>query len=96
MSGLVEFFRLLGRPCREMTAVASQTLDHDAPRSHRLAFRIHTLYCKACRRYMAQLRLLRGAFRTLAAQLVAGGPLPGPTLSPAARARIRQALRGGA
>ncbi|MEW6253228.1 MAG: hypothetical protein AB1716_21525, partial [Planctomycetota bacterium] len=66
------------------------------PWPQRTAYRLHLLYCTACRRYRRQLLLLRTALQRICAQLVTPDRGPGPSLSPAARARIAGRLARGA
>jgi hypothetical protein len=88
---LIEFFRLLNRPCRDMTALISQSQDRRLSRSERWALRLHVLYCRACRRFGRQIRLLRDTLQRLAE---ADNSLETGTagLSPEARNRIRDHL----
>jgi len=51
--------------CREATRIASQAMDAKLPWHRRLALKVHLLYCVWCRRYAAQLRLLRSASKEL-------------------------------
>jgi len=51
--------------CRQVTARATDYLEHDLSWRERLQFRLHLLMCKACDRYLAQLRLTREAARAL-------------------------------
>jgi hypothetical protein len=93
MKRLLEFLRVVNHPCREMTAHISHALDDpQVPWSIRLAYRIHLLYCTACRRYRRQLGVLREALQRLRPD----GDLDvtgGPTLPAEARERIARALR---
>jgi len=54
--------------CRQVTRLVSQAMDTRLPWHHRLAVRVHLLYCVWCRRYAAQLQFLRRAAKELAAQ----------------------------
>jgi Putative zinc-finger len=51
--------------CRQATRLVSQAMDTKLPWHQRLAVRIHLLYCVWCRRYAAQLQLLRKAAKQL-------------------------------
>jgi anti-sigma factor RsiW len=93
MAKVREFFRLLNQPCRDMTALLSRSMDRDLPFSERFAYKVHLLYCTACRRYIRQLRLIRDALRRAVDRLAEVDGLPGAGLSPAARKRIARALR---
>jgi hypothetical protein len=94
MSRLKTVWRLLNLPCREMTRLASESLDRDLDRLERTALRLHLLYCMACRRYARQIRLLRIALRQLASGIEVDLLLPGPGLPDGARDRIKRALKG--
>lgn len=47
--------------CRQATRLISQSMDTTLPWHRRLAVKLHLLYCVWCRRYSAQLRVLRKA-----------------------------------
>lgn len=94
MSRLKTIWRLLNLPCREMTHLASESLDRDLDRLERIALRSHLLYCSACRRFLKQIVLVRRAARGLAERLESDRPVPGPDLPVEARERIKRALRG--
>ena len=54
--------------CRQVARLVSQSMDASLPWHRRLAVRIHLLYCVWCRRYAAQVRLLRKAAGRLSAE----------------------------
>ncbi len=60
--------------CRQATRLVSQAMDVKLPWHRRLAMRAHLLYCVWCRRYSAQLQVLRKATRELPPEAV--NPLP--------------------
>jgi anti-sigma factor RsiW len=95
MSRLSELVRLINQPCQDMTALMSKAMDADLPFRERFAYKLHLLYCTACRRYRKQLRGLRTALRRIADSLADAetAPGPGPRLSRAARQRIARALQ---
>jgi predicted anti-sigma-YlaC factor YlaD len=84
-------WHLLNLPCRGVTRLASESLDRDLAPLESLTVRAHLLYCRACRRYVRQIRLLRAAFRRLATCDDAGHA--GPSLPDDVRERIKDALR---
>jgi predicted anti-sigma-YlaC factor YlaD len=94
MSRLKTIWRLLNLPCREMTHLASQSLDRDLDRLERLALKSHLFYCSACRRFLEQVLFMRTAARGFLTRLESDLPAPGPDLPVEARERIRQALKG--
>jgi predicted anti-sigma-YlaC factor YlaD len=92
MSRLKAIWHLLNLPCREMTRLASESLDRDLGRAERLALRSHLLYCAACRRYARQIVFLRAALRRFASRVETDQPLPGPGLPADVRDRIKRAM----
>lgn len=87
--------RLMARfmpPCRDIAALVSRGMDEPLPWSRRLLIRLHVGMCRLCRRYEAQLRLIRHGVRQGAAPDRA--PLD-EVLSPEARERLRRALDVG-
>jgi predicted anti-sigma-YlaC factor YlaD len=93
MKAMLEFLRLLTLPCEGITGLLSRDLDGQTSRAHRVAFRIHLLYCTACRRYRRHLRILRAALRRLGEDFTGMRPLPGSALPADARARMAAFLR---
>jgi anti-sigma factor RsiW len=69
--------------CRQVTARATDYLEHDLSRWERLQFRLHLMMCRACDRYLAQLRLTREA--THALRTTEPAPAPPPELREAFR-----------
>lgn len=45
--------------CRDVTRLATALDEGTLPWSERILLRVHLLMCKHCRRYVAQLRLVR-------------------------------------
>lgn len=80
--------------CRQATRLISQSMDATLPWHRRLAMRFHLLYCVWCRRYSAQLQLVRKAARELSSEAL---PSEEHKLSSEAkdhiRARLQDALR---
>jgi len=74
--------------CHDMSRLSSQAADTTLPRLTRVRMSVHWLICKWCRRYRAQIALLRGA----CSQLGSGTSEAGPALPPEARERIRKNL----
>lgn len=87
-------WRLFNASCREMTRLASESLDHDLGRTERAALRLHVLYCRGCRRYLRQITLLKNALRGLSARVEDDRLLPGTALPDDVRDRIKRALKG--
>jgi hypothetical protein len=80
--------------CREATRLISQAMDSTLPWHRRVAIKLHLLYCVWCRRYAAQLQILRKAAKQLDQDDLAA---PGEKLSEEARqqmcARLKEALK---
>ena len=49
--------------CKEVTHLASQTLDAPLSRRQRWAMRLHLAYCVLCRRFVRNLRFLNQALK---------------------------------
>jgi hypothetical protein len=47
--------------CRQVSRLISQSMDARLPWHRRLGIRVHLFYCVWCRRYAAQLKVLRQA-----------------------------------
>ena len=75
--------------CRQVTRLVSQSMDAKLRWYQSLGMRIHLLYCVWCRRYAAQLQILRKASKELAPGVDAA---PSHTLSNEAKDRIRARL----
>lgn len=54
-------FRILGRSCREVTRLVLAGEDRSLSWFERLLVRSHMKVCAACPRFLAQVRLMRGA-----------------------------------
>jgi len=80
--------------CREATRLISQAMDSTLPWHRRMAIKLHLLYCVWCRRYAAQVQILRKAAKQLPQDDLAA---PGEKLSDEAKqrmcARLKEALK---
>ena len=74
MSRLNGLLRVLTLRCEEASELSSRELDDSLPRLDRAALFCHVLVCKSCRRFRAQVRLIRQAIRRRASSS------PKPTL----------------
>ena len=74
--------------CHDLSRLSSQSLDTTIPLLTRFRMRVHWLICKWCRRYRAQIALVR---RTCLHVSLAP-PDSGPALPPETRERIRKNL----
>jgi len=77
--------------CKEVTELASRSLDRPLPLGRRIAMRLHLLACEGCRRYLEQLRFLRRATTRLSKDLDHGHHHE-ECLSREAKERIRQEI----
>lgn len=84
---------LLNLPCEGASELISHDLDAKLPFGHRLAYRVHLLYCSACRRYRRQLYGLRTALRAAVARLRVADPPEGAGMPIETRSRIRSRLK---
>ena len=73
--------------CREMSYRSSRELDTPLTFWQRVGGRLHLLLCRFCRRYRAQLQLLRQIARTRPPENAAGGKL-----SASAKDRLKAAV----
>lgn len=55
--------------CQQVTERATDYLEHDLPWLERVQFRLHLLMCRACDRYLGQLRLTTEATRALRVEM---------------------------
>jgi predicted anti-sigma-YlaC factor YlaD len=94
MSRLITLWRLLNLPCREMTHLASESLDRDLDRLERVILRAHLLYCSGCRRFLEQIAFVRLAASQLAMRTEADLHVPGPDIPTEACDRIKRAIKG--
>jgi hypothetical protein len=96
MGFLKASWRILTLTCDESTRVMSDSLDAELPLAERLAYRLHALGCRHCRRFLRQIRFLRAATQRLgrpAAAEESPDAVVLPPLSPEARRQIASALR---
>lgn len=80
--------------CREASRLASEAQDHPLAMRQRMALRMHTMMCAACRSYERQILFIDRVFKLRAQR---GEPTI-PTsegLDAAARERIRAKLKQG-
>lgn len=80
--------------CKEVSTLASKSLDVPLTRRERFGLWLHLLFCRLCRRYVRDLRFLRHALRC-ARENGWAHIMIRASLSEAARERIRRMLSGG-
>lgn len=77
-------------PCRDVTRLASESMDRTVPLSTRIQLQLHYWICQACREYRRQLLVLRQAMTRSASET---DPHDDVQLSAAAKARLKDAFR---
>ena len=75
--------------CREVSALASETLDREMRFRERIGMLLHLMMCRVCRRYVKQIRFLSTASRVLKDKVLEDTQ---PRLNDAARQRIEKRL----
>ncbi len=75
--------------CREVSALASETLDREMRFRERFGMLLHLMLCRICRRYVKQIRFLSTASRVLKDKVLEDTQ---PRLNDAARQRIKKRL----
>ncbi|MDQ3817284.1 MAG: hypothetical protein M3362_06295 [Acidobacteriota bacterium] len=80
--------------CKEISLIASQSMDRPLTLRERALVRLHLWVCIWCVWYMEQLRFLRLTLRARAARM-SGTDSVGASLSAEARERIKSALKSG-
>jgi hypothetical protein len=75
------------QPCRDVTAVMSESLERQLSLAERIKMRLHMMVCTWCKRYLEQITLMKTLFN--------GAPTPTQTehLSNEARNRILDRLK---
>ncbi|MFL6208312.1 MAG: zf-HC2 domain-containing protein [Pyrinomonadaceae bacterium] len=84
---------MLTLTCKRAAVLLSAAMEHGLPLRARLLLRLHLLACAACMRFKLQLLILRRAIRLRACRVDTQTVADGTALSPAARARLKRALR---
>jgi len=77
--------------CKDTTRLASEALDRRLGLMERLGMHLHLMMCTLCSRVRRRMFFLRDAARRLG-EPGAEEALPGPTLSPEARQRLKRAI----
>jgi hypothetical protein len=58
---LAAIWRILSLPCEDSASLMSASLDRELPWSERMAFRLHAVSCRSCRRFFKQICFMRAA-----------------------------------
>jgi hypothetical protein len=93
---LAAIWRILTLTCDDSTRLMSTSLDERLPWWDGAAVRLHAAICRACRRFLRQIRFLREAARRSSSEpTVSDGPGPAPSarLTGEARRRMEDAIR---
>lgn len=77
-------------PCREITVLASLSMDTVLSLRERLRLRLHLFFCTMCKRYFDQIRLMRNELRNKAED--PRPPANSNSLPPETRDRIKKSL----
>ncbi len=77
--------------CKEVSRLASESLDQRLPLGKRIGVRMHLMMCRACARFLRQIKFLRHAGRVFDEKTASLEHLP--PLAPEAGRRIRDALK---
>jgi hypothetical protein len=85
-----DFLARITPPCRNVTRLASESMDRTLPLSTRIQLQLHYWICQACAQYRRQLVALRQAARRSASET---HPQEDAQLSSAAKAQLKAALR---
>jgi len=91
-----EFVNWLARrlpTCKEVTRLASDTMEHKISLRRRLEFKLHLMICSWCMRYVQQLQTVREVAQQHIAKMETGAAKPASELSGDARERMKPALR---
>jgi hypothetical protein len=78
--------------CKEVTRMASDSMERKLSWRQRLDMRLHLLICALCMRYVKQLQFMHDAVRHHAAEIEKGGAAAS-ALSNETRARIKSSLK---
>ena len=92
MKPLIKLANVLSPGCKQAARLQSEGMDRKLPFAEQLGLRLHLFLCKWCRRYGQQLKFLRSAAHECEAHQ---DPELPAKLSPEARQRIKEKLRGG-
>jgi hypothetical protein len=87
---ITAFIARMTPACKDITHVASQSLDRSLPWSTRLKLQLHYRICEACARYRDQLRVVRQALRRSTGQDHAD---KSSSSAPADKTRLTEAFR---
>jgi hypothetical protein len=85
-----DFLARITPSCRDVTRLASESMDRTLPLSTRIQLQLHYWICKACTEYRRQLLALRQATRRSASETHAQEDTQ---LSSPAKARLKEAFR---
>jgi hypothetical protein len=89
---LIRWLALRLPTCKEVTRMASDTMERKLPLRQRLDMKLHLLICTMCMRYVKQLQFMHDAIQQHAAQIETGATSP-LTLPDDARERMKQRLK---
>jgi len=88
-----KFMMQMIMPCKDVSHLASQAMDHTLPFVQRVRLKIHLSLCMLCRQCSEHILFIRDALRRYGERLEQHDQDASSHLSPESRERIRQALR---
>jgi hypothetical protein len=77
--------------CKDVTALASRSLENDLSFREKMVLKIHLATCLACQRYLKQIKFLGEVCEVQAEKIEKGKNAP--RLSPQAAERLKNALK---
>jgi len=88
----MSWLSILTMTCDEATHLASCSMDSELTRRQRWGLQAHVAICKGCRRFQAQLRMLRQSLRRQVNAAGVDSLMPSDRLSTEGRERLKRAL----
>lgn len=91
-SSVRDFLARITPPCTDVTRFVSESMDRTFPVLTRIKLRLHLMICEGCAQYRQQLLALQQALQRPASPSQ-DQRQDAPPFSPAAQARLKEALR---
>jgi len=89
---ITKFLAHITPACKDVTQLASQSLDRSLPWSTRVTLQLHYWICEACAQYRRQLIQVRRTLRQMGAA-ASRAQEDATRLSPSSAARVKDAFR---
>jgi len=90
---LIEWLARRLPSCKEVTRMASESMERKLPLRQRLEVKLHLLVCSLCMRYVKQLQLMREVAHQHNAKIKDGVVSPHSALSAKIRERMKRSLQ---